>query len=120
MCFAAKKLKKSIEMYFSGRRLIFLMGVFKDKQYDKIASILAPMADTIIAMETPDNPRALPAVELADTLRKYNENVLLAGNLESAVQKGFELAGEKDVIVAFGSLSFAGELTRIVCGKDGD
>ena len=117
---AAKKLKKSIEMYFSGRRLIFLMGVFKDKQYDKIASILAPMADTIIAMETPDNPRALPAVELADTLRKYNENVLLAGNLESAVQKGFELAGEKDVIVAFGSLSFAGELTRIVCGKDGD
>ena len=117
---AAKKLKKSIEMYFSGRRLIFLMGVFKDKQYDKIASILAPMADTIIAMETPDNPRALPAVELAGVLSKYNQNVLLAGSLESAVQKGFELAGEKDVIVAFGSLSFAGDLTRIVCGKTDD
>ena len=117
---AAKKLKKSIEMYFSGRRLIFLMGVFKDKQYDKIASILAPMADTIIAMETPDNPRALPAVELEGVLSKYNQNVLLAGSLESAVQQGFELAGEKDVIVAFGSLSFAGDLTRIVCGKTDD
>ena len=39
--------------------MIFLMGVFKDKQYDKIAEILAPVADTVIAMETPDGYAAL-------------------------------------------------------------
>ena len=117
---AAKKLKQSIQMYFKDRRLIFLMGVFRDKQYDQIASILTPMADTVIVMETPDNPRALPADELAKTVKHYNQNVLTADSLEDAVQKGFELAGENDVIVAFGSLSFTGDLTRIVCGKAGD
>lgn len=113
---AAEKLKKSIRMYFQEERLIFLMGVFKDKQYDKIASILTPMADAVVVMETPDNPRALPAVQLAKTVEKYNPNVQIADSLEDAVEKGFELAGEHDVIVAFGSLSFTGELTRIVCG----
>ena len=117
---AAKKLKQSIQMYFKDRRLIFLMGVFRDKQYDQIASILTPMADTVIVMETPDNPRALPADELAKTVKHYNQNVITAASLEDAVQKGFELAGENDVIVAFGSLSFTGDLTRIVCGKTAD
>lgn len=117
---AAKKLKQSIQMYFEDKRLIFLMGVFKDKQYDQIASILTPMADTVIVMETPDNPRALPADELAKTVKHYNQNVITAASLEDAVQKGFELAEENDVIVAFGSLSFTGDLTRIVCGKTAD
>lgn len=113
---AAEKLKKSIKMYFHGKRLIFLMGVLRDKQYDQIASILAPMAETVVVMETPDNPRALPASELAETVRKYNPNIRTAASLENAVEMGFELAGKEDVIIAFGSLSFTGELTRIVCG----
>lgn len=115
---AAKKLKKSIEMYFPGKRLIFLMGVLKDKQYDEIASILAPMAEVVVAMETPENPRALPAEELAQTVRKYNSQVRIADSLGNAAKMGFELAGKEDVIIAFGSLSFTGELTRIVCGMN--
>ncbi|NCB91529.1 MAG: bifunctional folylpolyglutamate synthase/dihydrofolate synthase [Clostridia bacterium] len=111
---AAVKLKTSIKMYFSGKRLIFLMGVLKDKQYDAIASILAPMADEVIVMETPDNPRALPAEELAKTVKKYNTNVQISEDLEDAVRKGFDAAGKEDVIIAFGSLSFAGDITRIV------
>lgn len=110
---AARKLRESIEMYFAGKRLIFLFGVYKDKQYEKIASILAPMASEIITMETPGDPRALPAAELAETVKPYNASVRTAGNLEDAVRQGRMLAGEEDVIVAFGSLSFAGEITRL-------
>lgn len=111
---AAKKLKKSIQMYFPTQNKIFLMGVLKDKQYDEIASILTPMAKEVVVMETPDNPRALSVQELADTVRKYNANVHIADSLQEAVEKSFELAGREDVIVAFGSLSFTGELTCIV------
>lgn len=111
---AAKKLKKSIHMYFPGKRLIFLMGMFKDKQYEEIAAMMAPIADQIVAMETPDNPRALAAQELAQVLRKHNPNVTVASSLQDAVDKGFALANKEDVIVAFGSLSFTGELTEIV------
>ena len=37
---AAQKLRMSMERYFPGRRLILILGVFKDKEYEKIASIL--------------------------------------------------------------------------------
>ncbi len=111
---AAGKLQESIRMYFAGKRLIFLFGVYKDKQYEKIASILAPMADEIVTMETPEDPRALPARELAEAVRQWNPHVQTAENLKDAVRRGFELAREEDVIVAFGSLSFAGDITRIV------
>lgn len=110
---AARKLKTSIEMYFPGKRLIFLMGVLKDKQYDKIASILAPMAAQVITMEAPDNSRALSAGELAETVKKYNEQVQEAKSLSDAVNRGMHLAGEEDVVIAFGSLSFTGEITRL-------
>ena len=98
--------------------MIFLMGAFKDKQYDKIAEILAPVADTVIAMETPDNPRALPAKQLAETVSAYNDRVLIAKSLEQAVELGFQTAKPEDVIVAFGSLSFIGDLTKIVSKED--
>lgn len=110
---AARKLKTSIEMYFPGKRLIFLMGVLKDKQYDKIASILAPMAAQVITMEAPDNSRALSAGKLAETVKKYNEQVQEAKSLSDAVNRGMHLAGEEDVVIAFGSLSFTGEITRL-------
>ena len=72
------------------------MGVFRDKQYDAIAKRMAPMAREIVAMETPDNPRALPAEELGEVLKKYQspEHVHVAGSLEEALQLGEE-AGEK-------------------------
>ena len=90
------------------------MGMFKDKQYEEIAAMMAPIANQIVAMETPDNPRALAAQELAQVLRKHNPNVTVASSLQDAVDKGFALANKEDVIVAFGSLSFTGELTEIV------
>ena len=110
---AAEKLKASLEMYFHGRKLIFLMGVLKDKQYDKIASILAPMAKEVITLETPDNGRALSAEKLAETVRKYNGRVQAAKSLSDAVNQGMNLAEKEDVVVAFGSLSFTGEITRL-------
>lgn len=115
---AARKLKESIEMYFAGKKLIFLFGVYKDKQYEKIASILAPMASEIITMETPEDPRALPAEELARVVKRYNSRVQVSENLQDAIDRGRMLAGKEDVIVAFGSLSFAGEVTRMAAQID--
>lgn len=111
---AALKLKASLQMYFPKQRKVFLMGVLKDKQYEKIAGIMAPEAEVIIAMETPDNPRALPAEELAEVLRKYHSNVLVAKNLQDAVRMGTGLTKEQDIMVVFGSLSFIGEITNLV------
>lgn len=110
----AEQLKQSLEHYFKGRRMIFIMGVFKDKEYDVIARMLAPMADKIFTVQTPDNPRALPAEELALVVSKYNNSVEAAPVIEDAVRKSIALAGREDVIVAFGSLSFLKEIAGAV------
>ena len=56
---AAKKLAASIETYFPGKKLFYIMGVFKDKEYEKVIRITAPYAARVTAVETPGNPRVL-------------------------------------------------------------
>lgn len=111
---AADMLEDSVRKYFKDRRLFFIMGVFKDKDYPYIIRKLCPYAEQILAIETPDNPRALPAEELAKAIRPYNANVRAEKNIPRAVEELFEMAGKDDVILSFGSLSFIGEVTRIV------
>lgn len=67
-------------------------------------------------IETPDNPRALPAKELAKAAKKYNPDAESTAGIQDAVNKAFALAEEDEnyVILAFGSLSFIGALTDAV------
>ena len=85
-----------------------------DKEYDYVMGRLAPLADRVITVMTPDNPRALPAESLAEDVKKYNDRVEAAGSLGDAVRRARAYAGEEDLILAFGSLSYLGELIRQV------
>lgn len=111
---AAGKLRDSVNRYFAGRRLIFINGVLKDKDYRGVAAATADLADRIYTIQTPDNDRALPAEELAAVLKEYNPHVTACGSIGEAVEKAEQSAGEEDVILAFGSLSFLGTLSRLV------
>ena len=111
---AADMLEDSVRKYFKGRKLFFIMGVFRDKDYPYIIRKLCRYAEQIITIETPDNPRALPAQELAEEVKKCNPHVQAADSIPDAVDKIFAMAGREDVILSFGSLSFIGEITTIV------
>ena len=111
---AAQKLAQSIEFYFTNRRIIYIMGVLQDKEYDKIIQLTHSFADQIITITPPDNPRALSALELAKEIAKVHPGVTSAGSLEEAVEMAMLLAGKEDVILAFGSLSYLGRLMDIV------
>lgn len=111
---AADMLVASIAHYFKDKRLIYIMGMFRDKDYDSVIQKTVPFADKILTIQTPGNPRALPAEELAQAVSKYHSDVQAVTSLEKAVRKAFYLADPEDVIIAFGSLSFIGDLTRIV------
>lgn len=111
---AAKALANSLETYFKNRKIYFIMGMFKDKDYNKVLEIMCPYACKIFTIETPDNPRALPSEELASAALKWHPDVEAQKCMEDAVEKAFGCAGKEDMILAFGSLSFIGELTRIV------
>ena len=111
---AADMMAASIEHYFKGKRIIYIMGVFADKDYRSVIQKTVHFADRILTIQTPDNVRALPAGELAKTVSEYNPNVQAMDTIKDAVEEAFSFAGEQDVIIAFGSLSFIGEMTDIV------
>ncbi|MCI8431417.1 MAG: bifunctional folylpolyglutamate synthase/dihydrofolate synthase [Lachnospiraceae bacterium] len=117
---AAEKLAGSIENYLQGKRLIYIMGVLADKEYDAVIEKTAGYASEIITVMTPDNVRALPAEELAKAVTAYNPHVQAAESIEAAVNRAYELAGKDDVILAFGSLSWMGELVRTVQNHGAD
>ena len=115
---AAAKLQQSLKMYFQEKEFVFIMGVLKDKQYEVIAETMAPMAKKIFTITTPDNPRALEADVFAQIISRYNEQVQPCKSIEEAVAESLKIADKQDVIVAFGSLSFIGAITRIVTGEE--
>lgn len=111
---AAEKLAESIEFYFTNRRILYIMGVLRDKDYGRIIELTHRYADQIITVTPPDNPRALPALELAKEISKVHPSVTAAASLEEALEMAQLLAGEDDVILAFGSLSYLGRLMDLV------
>jgi dihydrofolate synthase/folylpolyglutamate synthase len=111
---AAKSLAETIEFYFTNRKIIYIMGVLKDKDYHKIIEATYPYADSIITVKTPHNERAMDAYELAKTVAEYHKKVTAADSLEEAVEMAYLMADKEDVILAFGSLSYLGELAAIV------
>lgn len=110
----ARKLAQSIRFYFTKKKIIYIMGILKDKEYDKIISLTAPFATHIITVKTPDNPRAMDAYELAQAASAYHKSVTAAGSLEEAVEISYLLADKDSVIVSFGSLSYLGRMMDIL------
>lgn len=111
---AAEKMASSIRHYFDGKKIYFIIGMFRDKDYREVLSKTCPYAERIFTIEAPDNPRALPAEELALAAREFHRDVQAMKSVEEAVETAYSLAGEEDVILAFGSLSFIGGLSETV------
>lgn len=111
---AVKRLRQSLEEYFPGQRFLFIIGVLRDKEYDKMLAMMAPLAQYIITITPPENPRALSAFDLADKAKAYHPCVTAADSLEEAVEMAGLLAGEEYVTIAFGSLSYLGRLRKIL------
>lgn len=116
---AAQKLVESIETYFPKKRLIFIMAVLADKEYEVVVQKTAPYASCVICTMTPDNPRALSAEDLAHTLKKYHNCVECITSPQKAVERAYELAEEEDVILCFGSLSHLGQISEQVEKRKG-
>ncbi len=107
---AVKKLMETMRFYFTNQRIIYIMGVLKDKDYTQMIRESAPMAEFIFTVTSPNKERALPAFELAKQIREYNPNVTATDSVEEAVEMAKLMAGEDGVVLAFGSLSYMGKL----------
>ncbi len=102
----AMALKQSLDIYFPEGGYILVMGVLRDKEYEKIISILSGGASHLLTLTPPGNPRALDGYELAECGAGYIPNTTAAGSVEEALEMALLLSGGERAVIACGSLSW--------------
>lgn len=113
---AAVKLASSIRSTLAGRKTVYIIGVLKDKEYEKMLAETYAYAEHILTLTPPENPRALSAHELAEAARQYHPNVTECGSVEEALElaKLLIYGEKKSAIVCFGSLSWLGRMRKLL------
>ena len=121
----ATALRDTLEQLLPGEKIVFLCGVMRDKEYEKMLGILFSSSQyqvESVFCTKPDNPRALPASDLAKSVAEILDNlpqssynkfttVIFDDNVSAMTDKAFKRAAKANaVFVAFGSLYMTGEI----------
>ncbi len=98
-----KSAANSIKEYFPDG-VICLTGVLADKEYEKMADIIATVARQVITI-TPDSPRALPCDEYARVFESRGVAVSTASSVADGIRLAIEYAKSESLpAVCLGSL----------------
>ena len=111
---AAKQLAQTVHNCFPKQKLTYIIGVLADKEHEKMLELMLPYADQVYTV-TPSNPRALDGKQLAEEVRNFHQKVEACDSVTEALKKALQQAKEKkEPVLAFGSLSYLGELKRTI------
>ena len=115
---AVQELKATVDYYFTNLRIDFIIGVLADKDFEAEARLIAGRGAKIYTI-TPKNKRALNGEKLAEVFSKYHSDVVYAGTVSEALKLAANDISEDraDMILAFGSLTYLGELKEMVKEK---
>lgn len=87
-----------------------IIGVMRDKNYKEVLSKTLPFCKNVICV-TPDVPRALPANELSVVAMPYCKNVVVADNLDDALN--IAMRNDNSTFI-FGSLYLASQIRPLL------
>jgi dihydrofolate synthase/folylpolyglutamate synthase len=105
---AARVLARHLLESYKTRRITLVVGVLDDKPCESILKDLSgPCRKAIVTQ--PEINRAIPAERLADTARKYFDDVIVVPHVHQAVQKAIQDSNPDDVVCVAGSLYVVGE-----------
>ena len=110
---AVRRLAENLDIYLKGKKVTAVLGVFKDKEYEKMIGIMTPYLDYVYAIDLPNRDRTLAKEELCEVLAKYGIGAEPAVHIEQALVQAKKRAGKDGVVLAFGSLSYLGEVIRL-------
>lgn len=115
---AAFKLAKTVENYFTNRPITYIIGVLADKEHEKMLREMLPYAGEVFTV-TPANKRALDGRILAEKIEHCHVKAKYCGTIEQAVEQAVLSAGTDGVVLAFGSLSYLGEVKKCLSAENG-
>ncbi len=103
-------LAQNLRQYFPGRAFVFLVGVMADKDFEAMFAPVLPLAEAVVCV-APDNPRALPADDLAALFRAQGvADVTACHSVQVGIETALQRAGVDGAVCAFGSFYMAGTI----------
>lgn len=92
---------------------LYIIGMLRDKEQDEILKETCGLASQILTVST-KGERGLAAYDLACMASNYHNNVTAVDSVQEAVELSYLLSDKDTVVIAFGSLSYLGELIKMV------
>jgi len=100
---------ESLKSHFGQQKIVFVVGVMADKDVESMMGLLAPLAESFIAVR-PNYPRAMDVKTLAEKLKVFGVPVTAFDTVKAGVAEGIRQAGKDGVVCAIGSLYFSGDI----------
>jgi len=114
----AKALYAYVKKYLSGRKVVPVIGMMKDKDVESCVALYADVASDAVATQI-SYPRAMPCGELRGLLAAHGVNAEAIESIPAALERAEELAGEDGIVLVCGSLYLVGEVRLMLHGDDG-
>ena len=105
----AEALANALKSLLGGKKVVFLLGVLADKDYPHMMEMMIPYAKSFVCL-TPQSNRALPASKLCKFFKDRGCRARWCAKYESGIKRAVEEAGDRGIVVAFGSLYMAGHI----------
>jgi dihydrofolate synthase/folylpolyglutamate synthase len=107
---SALRLRQTLDEYYPVRPVILLFCALEDKDIAGILEELKPRLDYVVATHA-NHPRAPSADWIAEQVQKVDIPVETDSPVARALDRALELAGEQKLVLAAGSVAFAGEVS---------
>lgn len=106
-------LADNVMSYLSDRRVIALVGVLADKDYESMFEPILPCVDEFVTI-TPPSPRSLSAKALAEYLQSKGKQATSYDSTREGVGVALSKADEESAVLCFGSLYTIGEIREAI------
>ncbi|HJQ14856.1 MAG TPA: folylpolyglutamate synthase/dihydrofolate synthase family protein [Anaerolineales bacterium] len=107
---SARRLRETLEEYFPGNPVILVFCTLEDKDISGMLEELKPLLESVVATRA-DHPRAPSEQWVAEQVEKAGIPVEALAPVSSALERALELAGNQKLVLAAGSVAFAGEVS---------
>ena len=107
---SARRLRETLDEYFPGIPVTLIFCALEDKDIFGILDELKPRLESVVATRA-DHPRAPSAEWMAEQVRNAGIPVEAVTPVSAALERALELVGERKLVLAAGSVAFAGEVS---------
>lgn len=107
---SARRLRETLDEYFPEVPVILVFCALEDKDIQGMLAELKPRLECVVATQA-DHPRAPSPEWIAEQVKQAGIPVEAAAPVASALERALEISGNQKLVLAAGSVAFAGEVS---------